>query len=233
MDIFAGFRTVPATFKITTKVFSSGGREQPSRGGTGREVTMGMTIPHRQKIRRTRKISRRSGLLLCSLLLNTSPAFSSTVPAGATIPLAWNRSPDTNVAGYNVYFGTASRTYTNHIHLGNVTNATISGLAAGATYYLAATCYDASGSESDYSNEASSTVPPAVPDLQFHRTSAGQFILTVNGPTGQTNQILATQNLKTWTVIGTVTLGIGGSLNFTDQNTAAFPQRFYRTQQVP
>jgi len=57
--------------------------------------------------------------------------------------------------------------------------------------------------------------------------------LTVNGPAGQTNQILATPDLKTWTVIGTVALGSGGALNFTDQNAAAFPQRFYRTQKAP
>jgi len=128
MDIFAGFGTAPApaAFKTNPKVFPSGGREHPSRGGHGREVTMGMPNSRRQKIRRPRKISVRGGLLLCSLLLKTSPALSSTAPAGATIPLAWNQSPDPTVAGYNVYYGTASHTYTSRIHLGNVTNATIS-----------------------------------------------------------------------------------------------------------
>lgn len=193
---------------------------------------MGMTISRRQ-IRRTRKISGRGGLLLCSLLLNASPAFSSTVPAGVTVPLAWNQSPDPNVAGYNVYYGTTSRTYTNHIHLGNVTNTVISGLAAGVAYYFAATCYDAAGGESGYSDEASNPVPPAIPALQLRRASAGQFVLTVNGSAGQTNQILASPDLNTWTVIGTVTLGTGSSLNFTDLNAAAFPQRFYRTQKIP
>jgi len=36
-----------------------------------------------------------------------------------------------------------------------------------------------------------------------------------------------------WTVIGTVTVGAGGSLNFADTNAANFPQRFYRTQAIP
>ena len=226
-----------AAFKTTAKVFPSGGREPPSRGGVAREVTMGMTIPRRlsrrQKIRRARKISARGGLLLCSLLLNAGPAFSSTVPAGVTIPLAWNQSPDANVAGYNVYFGTASHSYTNRIHLGNVTNTAVSGLVAGATYFFAATCYDAAGGESGYSAEATSTVPAILPALELRRASVGQFILTVNGPTGQTNQIFASADLKNWTVIGTVTLGTGSSLNFTDANAAAFPRRFYRTQKAP
>ena len=193
---------------------------------------MGMTNPCRHKTKRARKVSVRRGLLLCSLLLSVRPAFSSTIPAGVIVPLAWNQSPDPTVTGYNVYYGTASHTYTNHLHLGNVTNATITGLTAGVTYYFAATSYNAAGTESSYSNEASSVVPPPVPDLQL-RAAAGQFILTVNGPAGQTNQILASPDLKTWTVIGTVTLGTGGSLNFTDPNAAAFPRRFYRTQPVP
>jgi len=193
---------------------------------------MGMTIPRRHNLRCARKLSVRRSLLLCSLLLSVRPAFSLTIPAGVTIPLAWNQSPDAKVTGYNVYYGTASHTYTNHVHLGTVTNATISGLAAGAVYFFAATSYNAAGTESSFSNEASSAGPPVLPDLQG-RASAGQFILTLNGPTGQTNQILATQDLQTWTVIATVTLGTGSALNFTDQNAAAFPQRFYRTQPVP
>jgi hypothetical protein len=166
------------------------------------------------------------------MLLKASPAFSSTAPAGAPVPLAWDQSPDPSIVGYNIYYGTASHTYTSRVQLGHVTNTTISGLSAGVTYFFAATCYDAAGGESGYSDEASSTVPLTVPDLQG-RASAGQFVLTVSGPAGQTNQILASPELKTWTVIGTVTLGTGGLLNFTDVNAAAFPQRFYRTQKAP
>jgi len=48
---------------------------------------------------------------------------------------------------------------------GNVTNATILGLAIGTTYYFAATSYDAAGDESTFSNEASYDVTntPAKP----------------------------------------------------------------------
>ena len=89
------------------------------------------------------------------------------------------------------------------------------------------------GQESAYSSEISYLVPAPVSALQIRSAPAGQFILTVSGLTGQTYEVQATQDFKTWTVIGTVTLGAGGSLDFTDTNAASFPQRFYRTQETP
>jgi hypothetical protein len=65
---------------------------------------------------------------------------------------------------------------------------------------------------------------------QIRLATGGQFILTVTGPVGHMYDILATQDFKTWTVIGTVTVGAGGSLNFTDTNAASFPRRYYRTR---
>lgn len=76
------------------------------------------------------------------------------VVAATSVPLAWNPSLDVNVAGYKIYYGVASQTYTNWVDVGNVTNVVINGLMAGNTYYFAATTYDVSGVESDFSNEA-------------------------------------------------------------------------------
>ena len=144
--------------------------------------------------------------------------------------MAWNASTDPTVTGYNVYYGIASGTYnTNPVNAGNATNATISGLVQGATYYFAATTYSCLGVESPFSSEVSYTVP-ILPGVQLRVTPAKQFILTVNGPIGHTYDIQATQDFKTWTVIGTVTVGAGGSLNFTDTNAASFSKRFYRTR---
>jgi hypothetical protein len=86
----------------------------------------------------------------------------SFVSAQGSINLIWQPSPDTNVIGYNVYYGTSSRSYTNEISLGNTTSATISGLVGGVTYYITATSYDASGDESDFSNEISYNIPTSV-----------------------------------------------------------------------
>jgi hypothetical protein len=82
--------------------------------------------------------------------------------ADVSVPLAWNASADTNVAGYKIYYGGVSQTYTNSVDVGNVTSTVISGLAAGTTYYFAATTYTAAGVESQFSNETSYTTTNAV-----------------------------------------------------------------------
>jgi hypothetical protein len=86
------------------------------------------------------------------------------VVAATTVPLAWNVSTNANIGGYKIYFGPASRTYTNAVDVGNVTNTVIAGLAAGTTYYFAATTYDTAGVESAFSNEATYTTTNAVTD---------------------------------------------------------------------
>jgi hypothetical protein len=171
-------------------------------------------------------------ILFFALYFNSIQAFSATVPVGHSVALSWNPSPDTNVIGYNVYYGVASRTYTNMIKVGNVTSATIAGLAGGVTYYFAATSYDSLGHQSDYSGEASYAVPPPIFKMQIRNASAGQFTLTVASQIGHTYEIQATQDFKTWTTIGIVTVGVSGSLDFTDTNAVNFPQRFYRIRDI-
>ena len=77
----------------------------------------------------------------------------------ASVTLVWDPSTDPAAAGYNVYFGVSSRSYTNIVDAGNASSATVSSLVPGATYYFAATTYNASGLESDYSMEVPYTVP--------------------------------------------------------------------------
>jgi hypothetical protein len=83
--------------------------------------------------------------------------------ATGSITLAWNACTDPSVVGYNVYYGGKSGAYTNKICAGNATNATISGLVEGTTYYFAATTYAASGTNSPLSSEASYLIPMNVP----------------------------------------------------------------------
>ena len=85
---------------------------------------------------------------------------SAAIPAAAqNVTLAWSPSTNRDVVGYNVYFGSASRNYTNSVDVGNVTSATITGLVSGVTYYFAATTYDAAGNQSPYSSEIVYLVP--------------------------------------------------------------------------
>ena len=92
----------------------------------------------------------------CLTLLLQIPLF-----AASSVTLAWDASLDASVTGYRIYYGPATASYTNSVAVGNVTNATITNLVSGATYFFAATASDASGLESDFSNETTYTVPTA------------------------------------------------------------------------
>ena len=207
---------------------------------------MGVRMIFKQRAKRTRKVLGGSsrimgltrvlvGILFLAMLHHPVPADGVTLPDAYRVTLAWNPSTSTNVTGYKIYYGLACGVY-NSVESATGTNTTITGLAAGTTYYFAATAVDALGVESPFSNEASYTteVPTVgVPTVQIRTAPAGQFVLTVSGLIGQTYDIEASQDLMTWTNIGTVTPGASGSLDFTDTNTASFPQRFYRTRETP
>lgn len=168
------------------------------------------------------------GIFFFVLFHNRVQALGATVPPGQSVTLAWNPSTDPTVVGYNVYYGGASGNYTNTLFAGNATSLTVSGLVEGTTYYFATTAYNNSGVQSPFSSEVSYTVPTPRPGVQISVTPGGQFVLTVNGPIGQTCDVQATQDFITWTVIGIVTMGASGSLDFTDTNAASFSWRFYR-----
>jgi hypothetical protein len=109
-------------------------------------------------------ISVSDGQLTASL-----PAFSVTVQEPTTTgsaTLSWqpptsrtDGSTLTNLAGYRIHYGTSPGEFTQKITISNagITSAVIEGLAPG-TWYFAATAYDTSGVESDYSNVGSKTV---------------------------------------------------------------------------
>ena len=191
-------------------------------------------------------------ILFLALLHNPVPVLGVTLPVSYSVTLAWNPSISTNVVGYNVYYGLARGVYSS-VKSVTGSNTTITGLAAGTTYHFAATAVDALGVESPFSNETSYTT--GVPTVRIRTAPAGrfvltastsaptrpmirtaparQFVLTVSGLIGQTYEVEATQDLATWSAIGTVTLGASGSSDFTDTNAASFPQRFYRTRETP
>ncbi len=86
---------------------------------------------------------------------------SAALPAAATqsVTLAWVPSTDPAVAGFRIYYGPASRAYTNYVVAGNITNTTITGLTDATTYYFAATTYDNAGRQSAFSDEITYLTP--------------------------------------------------------------------------
>jgi hypothetical protein len=77
----------------------------------------------------------------------------------ADVTLAWDPNSEPDLAGYVLYWGTSSRSYTFSDDVGNTTTHTIPGLSVGQTYYITVTAYDASANESGYSNEVVHTIP--------------------------------------------------------------------------
>ncbi|HLD89562.1 MAG TPA: hypothetical protein VI911_00840 [Patescibacteria group bacterium] len=103
-------------------------------------------------------------LFLCLLSIsNTSYA--------ADLTFAWAPNTETNLKGYKIYYGSATRSYTMGIDVGlpatkdgRVTY-TVVGVPDGVTLYFAATAYDTDGFESDYSKEvvvATAQVDPVI-----------------------------------------------------------------------
>ena len=97
-------------------------------------------------------------------------AFSIAVNAISTgsATLSWQApterndgSPLTNLAGFRLYWGTSSGTYTQSVTVNNpgITTYLIEDLSP-ATYYFSATAFDAAGAESVFSNEAIKTISP-------------------------------------------------------------------------
>src|SRR5581483_8430398 len=98
--------------------------------------------------------------VLLGVLLGGSILFSfSSLGAGVAVMLNWAPTPDAGVAGYNVYYGNGSRNYQNQVPVGTNLSSVVSGLVQGKTYYFAVTAVDAFGVESDFSGEASYSVP--------------------------------------------------------------------------
>ena len=106
----------------------------------------------------------------------------------AQITLAWDESD--GAAGYKIYSGTESNNYTWVVDVGNTTSYTTANLTDGYTYYFAATAYDASGLESDYSDEVSysaNTVPCSYsisPASASFNTSGGSGSIVVTTQSG-------------------------------------------------
>jgi hypothetical protein len=93
-----------------------------------------------------------------SILLAVAFVVWLASPAWAqNVTLAWDANSETDLAGYKVYYGTASRTYGTPIIIGTQTTYTVTGLAPG-TYYFAVTAYNTSSLESGFSNEVTATI---------------------------------------------------------------------------
>jgi hypothetical protein len=89
-----------------------------------------------------------------------------TVSTLSSIALNWvapaenvDGTPLTDLAGYRIYYGTASRSYTGMIELTDPGDSGHTLSLASGDYYVAMTALDREGNESAYSNEVLKTAP--------------------------------------------------------------------------
>jgi hypothetical protein len=146
--------------------------------------------------------------------------------AAWNVSLGWNASSSPGTTGYNIYYGTVNSVYTGKITVGNVTNATISNLTAGVTYYFAATTVDANGNESAFSNQASYIVPGI---LTMNRGAGGPGQIQFPVEPNHWYEVQASTNLQSWATVWQTGVSTSNSwVQFTDPNSGAFRTRFYR-----
>jgi hypothetical protein len=81
---------------------------------------------------------------------------------GGALDAAWLPSLHPDLAGYKLFWGTASGTYTDSLTLGRVTSCRISGLQNGTRYYATISAFDSLGHEGGRAPEQSA-VPGAIP----------------------------------------------------------------------
>ncbi len=107
-------------------------------------------------------------LVSCGGNGNGKPLSSRGAPGAlGAATLSWvaptertDNTPLTNLAGFNVYYGTAPGLYTDSIRIENpsVNIYVVEPLDSGSIYYFSVTAFDTDGIESDFSNEASKVI---------------------------------------------------------------------------
>lgn len=160
-------------------------------------------------------------------------SFCSSAWCGQSAALHWGSSPDTNVVGYVLYFGTASGAYTSRIDVGPKLTCTASNLTEGVCYYFVATSYYGNRLESLPSNEVSFVVPrtDGTTTLRIGFLTNGFVCIEGNGVPGQTYRIeyvdyAGGSGGLAWQTAGNAVADTSGRFIIAEGVTS--PQRFYR-----
>lgn len=116
---------------------------------------------------------------LAPLQQSSGQASGSTQTVSAHV--TWPASLQPGVAGYRIYYGTQSGTYTEIIDVGNTTTAELPDLIVGTTYYCAISLYTTAGVASAFSSEISFIAIPPAPkvadgSLVFLEAEAGTVV---------------------------------------------------------
>ncbi len=164
--------------------------------------------------------------VLFLLLLSSAIGMSEAARAGE-VRLAWNAVKDSRVAGYEVHYGTASKTYPSKIQV-TAASATVSGLAGGSQYFFATRACTSDGKLcSDFSNEVNAGIPATAHLTPALTTPSGTANLTAEGATdwihwGIDKPTSISRKASATTRIGALTTIGGSPLRFTSKSRPAY-----------
>jgi hypothetical protein len=145
------------------------------------------------------------------------------------ITLDWSANSDPSVAGYNVYYGTASRAYSSARDVGTNTQAVVNGLAEGQTYFFAVTAYTYDGFESDYSGEVSYLVPGQLTITPGASPSDPMRIRFSVAP-GHTYDVQFSTDMQNWTTVWETTDALNEWVEY-DATPSGIGGHYYRVLQ--
>ena len=100
-----------------------------------------------------------------------TPAIATYRVNDQRVFIQWQANAEPDLGGYVLYYGTASRNYSEIVDVGNKTSYETPTLNLGTTYYFAVSAYDVNQNESPFSAEIAitmavdDTIPPPVPTI--------------------------------------------------------------------
>ncbi|KAA3619607.1 MAG: hypothetical protein DWQ05_02460 [Calditrichaeota bacterium] len=103
--------------------------------------------------------------------------------------ISWSANSESDLAGYKIYYGKASRNYDQVIDVGKQPGYSITLTETNVTYYFAVTAYDSSGNESAFSEEVEAIIegqvdpdPDPDPDPQPDPTGIDEKVYNFPNP---------------------------------------------------
>jgi hypothetical protein len=164
-------------------------------------------------------VARCKRVVLGVLLGGLTILFSFSSFGAGSVNVTWAPTPDAGAAGYNVYYGNASRSYQNQVPAGNNLTAVVSGLTVGKQYYFAVTAVDAFGVESDFSGEAAYVMPgnqtPTISAISDQvgtlNQASGPIGFTINDPETLANSLVLSVTSSATSLVPNANIVFGGN----------------------
>lgn len=151
---------------------------------------------------------------------------AAALAAPDRVTVAWDPNPETDIAGYRVYYGQVGTSVTNTVSPGTTTQQQVISLLPATQYWFYVTAFNTAGLESDPSTVLTYTTPVnAAPTVTLGADRIAIIPGTHSITADATDDYLpATSLTKTWTQLsGPATASITGGTTLTPQFTFPSP----------